>query len=104
MVPVQSDHDLIAGFDRPALLGVRAHETFLHVSESVNGTAFVEHPAELLPCLLRDLVGLGLDHLRAVEDVAVLQKVGFVGQDLLGAQAPLLVPGTRETERLVPRR
>jgi hypothetical protein len=34
----------------------------------------------------------------------VLEQIGFIGQDLLHAQRPLLVPGARQTERLIPRR
>ena len=53
-------------------------------------------------CLQRlDLAG---DLRAAVEDVAVLQKVGLEGHDLLQAQRPLLVPRPRQAERLVPRR
>src|SRR3546814_13987475 len=47
---------------------------------------------------------LGGDHRGAVEDVLVLQQVRLEGEDLLQAQAPLLVPGPRQAERLVPRR
>ena len=56
-------------------------------------------------------LGLGLERLhlaldlgRAVEDVAVVEQVGLVGQDLLHAQRPLLVPRPRQAERLVPGR
>ena len=41
---------------------------------------------------------------RAVEDVAVFEQVGLVGEDLLHAHRPLLVPGARQAERLVPGR
>ena len=51
-----------------------------------------------------ELVHLALDHLRALEDVGVLQQVGLVGHDLLHADRPLLVPGPRQAERLVPGR
>ena len=34
----------------------------------------------------------------------MLEQVGLVGQDLLDAQRPLLVPGPGQAERLVPRR
>ncbi len=43
-------------------------------------------------------------HLRALEDVGVLEEVGLVGEHLLDAQRPLLVPRTRQSERLVPGR
>ncbi len=38
----------------------------------------------------------------AVEEVAVFQQVGFIGEDLLHPQRPLLIPGARQAERLVP--
>ena len=47
---------------------------------------------------------LGGDRRRAVEHVAVFEQVGLVGEDLLHAQRPLLVPGPRQAERLVPGR
>ena len=40
----------------------------------------------------------------ALEDVVVLQQVGLESEHLLQPQRPLLVPRTREAERLVPRR
>ena len=42
---------------------------------------------------LDQLGRLGLDHHRALEDVAVLEQVGLEGEHLLHAQRPLLVPG-----------
>ena len=45
---------------------------------------------------------LALDLRRAVEDVAIVEKVGLIGHDLLHAQRPLLVPGARQAQRLVP--
>jgi hypothetical protein len=59
---------------------------------------------ELGPAASRQLGDLGLDDLRAVEDVVVLEQVGLVGQHLLDAQRPLLVPRPRQAERLVPGR
>ena len=58
----------------------------------------------LLADLALELVDLLFDHLRAVEDVAIFQHVGFERADLLQAQRPLLIPGPRQAERLVPRR
>ena len=59
---------------------------------------------KLLLCLALELLDLGRDRWRPVENVAVFQEVGLVGQDLLHAQRPLLVPWTRQAERLVPGR
>ena len=43
-----------------------------------------------------------LHDVRALEDVGVLEQVGLVGEDLLDAQRPLLIPRPRQPERLVP--
>ena len=40
----------------------------------------------------------------AVEEVGVFEQIGLEGDDLLHAQRPLLVPGARQAERLVPGR
>ena len=47
---------------------------------------------------------LGGDGRVAVEQVGVFEQVGLVGQDLLHAQRPLLVPGARQAQGLVPGR
>ncbi len=65
------------------------------------------HVFDLLEFFLRRLFqlgDLGGDDRRAVEHVAIFQKVGLVGEDLLHAQRPLLVPRPRQAERLVPGR
>ncbi len=54
--------------------------------------------------VLHELGDLGGDHRRAVEQVAVVEQVGLVCQNLLEPQAPLLVPLARQAERLVPGR
>ena len=47
---------------------------------------------------------LRLDDVRAVEDVFEFQQVGLVGQHLLHAERPLLIPRARQAKRLVPGR
>ncbi|GJE60286.1 hypothetical protein MPOCJGCO_2397 [Methylobacterium trifolii] len=59
---------------------------------------------EFRPGLLLEGLDLGVDHLRAVEDVVVFEEIGLEGEDLLHAHRPLLVPGPRQAERLVPGR
>ena len=54
--------------------------------------------------LALELLDLARHHLGAVEQVAVFQQVGLVGEDLLHPQRPLLVPRPRQAERLVPGR
>ena len=44
---------------------------------------------------LGELGGLRLDHVRALEEVVVLEQVGLEGEHLLDPQRPLLVPRAR---------
>ena len=53
--------------------------------------------------LLFQLFGLALDDMAAVENILEFQEIRLVGQDLLQAQAPLLVPRARKAHGLVPR-
>jgi hypothetical protein len=81
-------------------------KVFARISFFVNaGVRFVEEHAKLRAMgVLDQRCDLGLDHVRAVEEVVVLEQVGLEGQHLLHAQRPLLVPRTRQAERLVPGR
>jgi hypothetical protein len=45
---------------------------------------------------------LGGDDRRAIENVLVLEQIGFEGHHLLHPQCPLLIPGARQAHRLVP--
>ena len=42
--------------------------------------------------------------LRAIENIAVVEQVGLISEDLLHPQRPLLIPWSRQPERLVPGR
>ena len=77
-------------------------ERGLHVVDGLNGTSELGDPGHLLPGAGGELGDEPVHHLRALEDVRVLEQVGFVGQDLLEAQRPLLVPWPGKAERLVP--
>ena len=98
--------DRLARLDAAAALGVRGDERRLHVAGLDGG----DRAAQLLDARhlglgARDELGdLGLDDDRPGEEVVVLEQVGLVGEHLLHAQAPLLVPRPRQAERLVPRR
>ena len=81
-----------------------AHQAALQLVDGLEGAAEGEHVVELGLRRLDQLGGLGLDHRGAVEDVVVLEQVGLVGEHLLDAQRPLLVPRAGQAERLVPRR
>ena len=74
------------------------------VSTASNAPPSSQHVVELRLGRRAQLVRALLDHVRAVEDVVVLEQVGLERQHLLHAQRPLLVPRRRQAERLVPRR
>ena len=95
---------MLTGFDAPHPLGVALHEPALHLVDHGERTAAVEHALQLFLGGLAQLGDLRLDDLRTVEDVVVLEEIGLVGQHLLDAQGPLLVPGRRQAERLIPAR
>ena len=42
--------------------------------------------------------------MRAVENIGIFEEIGLVGGDLLHSEGPLLIPRTRQAQRLVPRR
>ena len=81
-------------------------QLLLHVARFDRGhrAAHFVDALELFQRLAFERVHLAGDFFGAVENVAIVEQVGFVGEDLLHAQRPLLVPGPRQAERLVPRR
>jgi hypothetical protein len=103
---VEPDDDVLPGLDPLTTQRVRGDQGRLHVA-GLDG-----HDAPPIACTraisarapVDELGHLGLDDDRAVEEVVVFQQVGLVGQHLLHAQRPLLVPGPRQAERLVPGR
>ena len=76
----------------------------LHVGDGLDRAAVLGDDGHLLAGALDQLLDQAVHHLRALEDVGVLEQVGLVGEDLLDPQAPLLIPRPREAERLVPGR
>ena len=101
---VHADDGALARLDLGHAARVRLDELPLHVARLDRGdrAALLLDARDLRPGRGLDLGGLLLDHHRALEDVAVLEHVGLVGEDLLDAQRPLLVPRARQAERLVP--
>ena len=103
---VDADHDLVAALDRLEPRRVGIDQRPLHVAGFDRG----DRAAHLLDALqfvlgfALELVDLARHHRRAVEQVAVFQQIGLVGEDLLHPQRPLLVPRPRQAERLVPGR
>ena len=85
-------------------LAVRLDQARLHVGDRLDRAALVGDDLHLLAGALGELGDEPVHHLRALEDVGVVEQVGLEGEDLLDPQAPLLVPGARQAERLVPGR
>ncbi len=81
---------------------VRLDERRLHVVDGLDGAAELGHAVHLLAGALEQLGDEPLHHLGALEDVRILEQVGLVGEDLLQAERPLLVPRPGQAERLVP--
>ena len=103
-VLVEADDDLLAGLDAADALAVRVDERGLHVVDRLDRAAVLGDDRHLGARALEQLRDEPLHDLRALEDVGVLEQVGLVGEHLLDAQRPLLVPRARQAERLVPRR
>src|SRR5262249_14552623 len=103
---IDPDHGLLAALDRLDAARVRFHELLLHVALLDRGDRAAQRlrVGEPLLGLALELPDLGGDRRRAIEDVAVFEEVGLVGENLLHAQRPLLVPRPRQAERLVPGR
>ena len=104
--PVDPDHHVLAGLHPPAPLRQRGDQLTLHVAGLHRGhrAAHLGHPVDLGSRLGHQGGDLRLDDGAAGEQVLVLQQVGLVGQHLLHAQRPLLVPRPGQPECLVPGR
>ena len=87
---------------QPGPLGHRRHEPRLQRLDSVERTAHREDLVELGPAPRRRARRSCVDDCGALEDVVVLEDVGLVGEYLLHPQRPLLIPRSRQAERLVP--
>ena len=101
---VLADHLDLAALDLRDPLAVRLDQARLHVGDGLDRATLVGDDLHLLLGALDQLVDEPVHHLRALEDVGVVEEVGLEGEDLLDPQAPLLVPRPREAERLVPGR
>ena len=105
-VGVDAHHLLLAAGDGADADGGTLDQAALHVAglDRDQGPAHLVDAGQLgagLGLERLDLVGHGLG---AVEQVGIFEQVGLVGQDLLHAQGPLLVPGARQAQGLVPGR
>ena len=105
-IAIDAHHCMLAALDRldPARIGFDQLPFQIAGLDRGHRAA---HRFDLPQFFLRRLfefVDLGGDHRRAVEQIAIFQQVGLIGEDLLHAQRPLLIPRPRQTERLVPGR
>ena len=103
-VHVLADHLEVAALDPLHARPVRLHHLRLHVRHRRHRAALLGHHGHLLARARHQLVHQPVHHLRALEDVGVLEQVGLVGEDLLDPQRPLLVPRPRQPQGLVPGR
>ena len=101
---VLADDDDLAALDLRDPLAVRLDQPGLHVGTASTAPPCSATGLHLGVGALGELVDQAVHHHRALEDVGVLEQVGLVGEDLLDTQAPLLVPGAGQAERLVPGR
>ena len=92
---VHADDLQVARLDAAHAFGVALHEATLHRVDHLERAATVEHPLQFRFGFRAQLGNLGLDNLRSVEQVAVLEEVGLVREYLLDPQRPLLVPRRR---------
>ena len=94
---VDADDLVDARLDAPPALGVRGDERGLEVAglHRLDDATHRLDPSHLLLGPGDQLGDPGLDHGGAGKDVLVLEQVRLVGQHLLDAQGPLLVPGPR---------
>ncbi len=101
---VDADDAFLAGLDAGAPPGVRGDQPGFQVAGRDGGrrAAHVLDAADLLPGVLGEFRRAPRDDVAALEEIGVLQQVGLLGEHLLHAQRPLLVPGPRQAERLVP--
>ena len=95
---VDADDDLLAGLDARACRS-RCDSTsaaFMYVDGLDRAAALATHAPSRLARASSELADEPVHRrLRALEDVGVLEQVGLVGQHLLDAQRPLLVPRAR---------
>ena len=99
---VLADHLDLLALDPRDPLAVRLDQARLHVGDRLDRSALLGDHDHLLAGALGKLGDQAVHHLRALEDVGVLEQVGLEREHLLDPQAPLLVPGPRQAKRLVP--
>ena len=102
-IGVDADYGLSTGLDSRKPTRVRGHESGFHRA-GFDCTRDIAKRCHLLTRLNHQSFGIRLDHAGASEDIGMLQDIGFIGNDLLRSQTPLLIPGTRQAQCLIPGR
>ena len=100
---VDADHGLFAALDCFDTARIRLDQLLLEIA-GFDGRDRAAHlfDRRSSSCAFFRSSTLAVDHRRAVENVAHTPEVGLVGEDLLHAQRPLLIPWPRQSKRLVP--
>ena len=101
---VDTDNNVVSGGDVAYPFGMTRHELLFDIAQGRNHAAQVRHALDLCPGGVFNRACFCLNHRAPLKNIAVLQQVGLKGQDLLNPQAPLLVPGARQSQRFVPGR
>ena len=105
-IGIDADHGLFAGLDGGKAAGIGFDEGALHIAgfDGGDGAAQVVDASQFFAGLEFQLFDLFRNNPGTVENIVELQEIGFIGDDLLQAQRPLLVPGARQAQGLVPGR
>ena len=102
-VAVDADDCQRAGFDRFRMRSIWA-PTSASFMKPIGGLAPPRASISASAARRRgfQFFGLGVDDMAAIKYVLEFEQIGLISEDLLQAQRPLLVPGPRQTHRLVP--
>ena len=103
-IAVDADDDEFAAFDLAQTAGPAFDQAALHVIDGGDSSAHFFDGCEFGSGFFLQRCDLLGDLGRAFEDIGVFEQIGFIGEDLLHPQRPLLIPGPGKPERLVPGR
>ena len=99
---VDADDRGFLGFNLGQALGVRLDQAALHIVDGRHRAAHGVDLGEFGAGAVLQGRDLAVNRGVAVEKIVIFQKVGFIGQNLLHPQRPLLIPRARQAQSLVP--
>ena len=102
LIGVDPDHSHIAAFNLPNPCGVGVDQTRLHIFDRLYGSAHGIDQCQLSPRALLECCDFAFHRGIFVEQILIFQKIGFIGHNLLHPQRPLLIPGARQAQSLIP--